>query len=138
MLCCLVVSRRSSDDALLGVADLNSMDNQGIRYKLSTLLLDQHDSAMFEQLLGRYPDDTLLSGFTNHALFLFRASGDSAAARVNHTRPWPETNTYQLIYWVQKSSHEQSSRTLVIPAKLLTMYSRMLISEKPQRVHWNG
>ena len=60
---------------------LNPNDNQGIRYRLASMLLDlqQHDG--LEQLLEAYKDDDSVEWAYTQALLAFRREGDSERAR---------------------------------------------------------
>ena len=57
--------------------ELNTSDNQGMRYILSTALLDTGNLNSYAGLLKRFPDDTMSAWLYNHALYLFRLHGDS-------------------------------------------------------------
>jgi len=50
---------------------LNKMDNQGMRYTLSTALLNANDFEGYERLLKLFPDDYLAAWQYNLALYLF-------------------------------------------------------------------
>lgn len=57
--------------------DLNTSDNQGMRYILATALLDTGNLSSYADLLKRFPDDTMSAWLYNHALYLFKLHGDS-------------------------------------------------------------
>jgi tetratricopeptide (TPR) repeat protein len=65
---------------------LNPNDNQGIRYRLASMLLDleQHDELM--ELLRRYENDSSADWTYTSALVAFRQEGDSEHARQLLTR----------------------------------------------------
>ena len=60
---------------------LNPNDNQGIRYRLATMLLDlgQHDE--LERLIAQYKDDCSAEWAYTRALLAFRRDGDAPGAR---------------------------------------------------------
>lgn len=60
---------------------LNPNDNQGARYPLGTLLLEQQDSAGFEILDAAYEGDDSAAMSYLRALAAFQREGDSPAAR---------------------------------------------------------
>ncbi len=60
---------------------LNPNDNQGIRYRLSSMLLDLEMHDELEQLLEEYRDDGSAEWAYSRALLAFRREGDTARAR---------------------------------------------------------
>lgn len=60
--------------------DLNSGDNQGIRYLLVLLLLDMNKDQEIEELLNEYVDEISAVWLYTQALLLFRKSGKSTPA----------------------------------------------------------
>ena len=59
---------------------LNASDNQGVRYSLLSVLLDEGRSAEALMLIGRFDEQSALWCY-GRALALFQREGDSAAAR---------------------------------------------------------
>ncbi|GAA4464903.1 hypothetical protein GCM10023189_44810 [Nibrella saemangeumensis] len=66
---------------LWDMLELNKLDNQGMRYFLSTALLEQRDVSGYQQLLNRFPEDRPAAWKYNHALFLFQTEGSSQASQ---------------------------------------------------------
>jgi hypothetical protein len=60
--------------------DLNPMDNQGLRYLLSTWLLVENDAAGLDRLLALYPDEGSANLAYTTALHRFRQEGASRPA----------------------------------------------------------
>jgi tetratricopeptide (TPR) repeat protein len=61
--------------------DLNPNDNQGVRYALLTLLLEEGRADEVERLLQRYEDDVAAEWCYGRALHMFRRHGDGPQAR---------------------------------------------------------
>jgi tetratricopeptide (TPR) repeat protein len=59
---------------------LNASDNQGVRYSLLSVLLDEGRAAEALMLIGRFDEETALWCY-GRALALFQREGDTAAAR---------------------------------------------------------
>ena len=59
---------------------LNASDNQGVRYSLLSVLLDEGRAAEALMLIGRFDEESALWCY-GRALALFQREGDSAAAR---------------------------------------------------------
>jgi len=68
-------------DHLRGLLRLNPNDNQGVRYILLPLLLEEQLNGEAETLLGEYADDASATWAYGRALSLFRSGGDSEDAR---------------------------------------------------------
>lgn len=68
-------------DHLRGLLRLNPNDNQGVRYILLPLLLEEKLDREAEALLGEYEDDASATWLYARALSLFRSGGDSEDAR---------------------------------------------------------
>lgn len=60
---------------------LNPGDNQGIRYRLASMLLDLERHDELDQLLKTYEEDGSAEWAYTHALLAFRREGDSDGAR---------------------------------------------------------
>lgn len=60
---------------------LNPNDNQGIRYRLASMLLDLERHDELDQLLKTYEEDGSAEWAYTHALLAFRREGDSDGAR---------------------------------------------------------
>jgi tetratricopeptide (TPR) repeat protein len=60
---------------------LNPNDNQGIRYRLASMLLDLEMHDELERLLEAYQDDASAEWAYTRALLAFRREGDTAGAR---------------------------------------------------------
>ncbi len=69
-------------DHLRGLLRLNPNDNQGVRYILLPLLLEEKLDREAETLLGEYEDDASATWLYARALSLFRSGGDSEDARM--------------------------------------------------------
>jgi len=57
--------------------ELNPNDNQGVRYLLSTLLLEENRLEKFENLNNHYSDDASASFAFNNVIFLYKKEGAS-------------------------------------------------------------
>jgi tetratricopeptide (TPR) repeat protein len=79
--------------------ELNPNDNQGIRFKLATWLLEQGDFEGFEKLYKLFPDEGSASWLYSHALYLFKTQGDT--------------------YWSDKALKKALRRNKHVPAFLL-------------------
>ena len=71
---------RGGDPALPELLRLNASDNQGVRYALLSMLLDEGRPAEALMLIGRFDEESALWCY-GRALALFQREGDSAAAR---------------------------------------------------------
>ncbi len=60
--------------------ELNPNDNQGVRYLLSSLLLENRNYSEFHTLYKQYPDEASTFWYFNYALFLFITEGDTEKA----------------------------------------------------------
>ncbi|HEX5472035.1 MAG TPA: hypothetical protein VFW73_09120 [Lacipirellulaceae bacterium] len=60
---------------------LNPNDNQGIRYRLASMLLDLERHDELDRLLKAYKEDGSAEWAYTHALLVFRREGDSDSAR---------------------------------------------------------
>ncbi|GAA4419138.1 hypothetical protein GCM10023187_53180 [Nibrella viscosa] len=79
-----LMSNGQPEQAILHLWDmleLNKMDNQGMRYILSTALLKVRDMAGYQQLLNRFPEDRPAAWSYNHALFLFQTEGSNQTSQ---------------------------------------------------------
>lgn len=65
---------------LWAMLDLNPMDNQGMRYLLSTWLLAENDAAGLDRLLAQYPDEWSANLAYTTALHRFRQAGPGRPA----------------------------------------------------------
>ena len=63
------------------ILELNPGDNQGIRYLLSTLLLDKDDLTKFELFIEKNEDEDSAVWNYNNALYNFIKSGQSAVSK---------------------------------------------------------
>ena len=65
---------------------LNPGDNQGVRYLLVAVLLEQGKDAQARRIMDRYPSDALSHWTYNRALWQFRRHGDHPAAQKQLSR----------------------------------------------------
>ncbi len=79
--CLWTVGRRhDAVDHLAAMLELNTADNQGVRYLLAARLIELERHADFERLVERYPEPTASMLFSR-ALCEFRRCDDSPASR---------------------------------------------------------
>jgi len=69
---------RETVEHLSDMLRLNPGDNQGLRYFLSTCLLEMGDDGALEKLLNQYKEDSSASWLYTRALMLFRKEGARA------------------------------------------------------------
>jgi len=85
---------------------LNSSDNQGVRYILSTWLLEQDDLAAVQSVLDQFPDDVGAHVLWNRVLLLFkRGERDAAAAAARAAEKRNRLVRGYLLGVVQASPH---------------------------------
>ena len=72
--------KQQAAEHLRDMLRLNPNDNQGVRYTLSTLLLDMKEESELKKLLKQYPDDWSATWKYNAALLAFRTTGKSDKA----------------------------------------------------------
>jgi hypothetical protein len=72
---------REAIDHLQQLLVLNPGDNQGVRYLLLPILLDENEGAEAKRLLDAFDDDASATWLFGRALWQFRATGNSPAAR---------------------------------------------------------
>ncbi|NOX56140.1 MAG: tetratricopeptide repeat protein [Planctomycetes bacterium] len=80
---CLIMGRRQAAaiELLQEMLRLNPNDNQGVRYRLAALLLEEGQDDELKDLLERYPDEDGTFWNYTRAILAFRQKGDTENAR---------------------------------------------------------
>ncbi|HID22833.1 MAG TPA: tetratricopeptide repeat protein, partial [Planctomycetaceae bacterium] len=80
---CLIAGRRQDEAIELfeEMLRLNPEDNQGVRYRLASLLLEEGRDADLKELLDRYQDEESTFWDYSRAILAFRTEGDTEATR---------------------------------------------------------